>query len=47
MSSSSPQTVAGPALLSKQTLTPEQCAVCQPIEQCFLGHARDEASHMR
>jgi hypothetical protein len=29
------------------TLTAEQQAACEPIEQYFLGHARDDAAHMR
>ena len=33
--------------LNDDKLSPEQTAACQPIEQYFLGHARDEASHMR
>jgi hypothetical protein len=28
-------------------LSAEQLAACQPIEQYFLGHARDDAAHMR
>ena len=28
-------------------LTAEQLAACEPIEQYFLGHANDDASHMR
>lgn len=28
-------------------LSPEQAAACAPIEQYFLGHARDGAAHMR
>ncbi|NML16463.1 nuclear transport factor 2 family protein [Azohydromonas caseinilytica] len=28
-------------------LTTEQAAVCEPIQQYFLGHARDDASFMR
>jgi hypothetical protein len=29
------------------SLTAEQQAACEPIEQYFLGHARDDAAHMR
>lgn len=29
------------------TLSTEERAACVPIEQYFLGHARDDASHMR
>lgn len=28
-------------------LSPEERAACAPIEQYFLGHARDDAAHMR
>jgi hypothetical protein len=32
---------------SNLKLTAEQLAACAPIEQYFLGHANDDASHMR
>jgi hypothetical protein len=32
---------------SDSKLTAEQLAACTPIEQYFLGHAHDDASHMR
>lgn len=32
---------------SQPTYSNEQSAVLEPIEQYFLGHARDDASHMR
>ena len=28
-------------------LTAEEAAVCEPIEQYFLGHSQDDAAHMR
>jgi hypothetical protein len=33
--------------LDLSALSPEQAAVCEPIQQYFLGHAKDDASHMR
>ena len=32
---------------SNLTWSAEQLAACTPIEQYFLGHAHDDASHMR
>lgn len=32
---------------SQPTYSTEQSAVLEPIEQYFLGHARDDARHMR
>jgi hypothetical protein len=32
---------------SNLTWSAEQLAACAPIEQYFLGHAHDDASHMR
>ena len=36
-----------PQPFNAKVLTAEQAAVCAPIEQYFLGHARDDAAHMR
>lgn len=35
------------APLSSVSFTAEQLAACEPIQQYFLGHARDDASLMR
>jgi hypothetical protein len=36
-----------PRPIDASTLSPEQAAVCEPIQQYFLGHAKDDAPHMR
>ena len=36
-----------PSITTAADLSSEQLAACQPIEQYFLGHARDDAAHMR